>query len=43
MKNSLSECHDELSSLHSKQRLDKHSVPKTLVCHDMKGGYLQDK
>lgn len=43
VKNTLSDCHVESNQFIPKPRLDCHSVPHTLVCHDMKGGYIEDK
>jgi hypothetical protein len=31
------------SYIDSPERLQRNNVPKTIVCHDMMGGYLEDK
>lgn len=43
IKNEPSDCHIKSESCYSSPRLDARSVPRTIVCHDMKGGYLQDR
>lgn len=44
IKNEKNDCHiSDEAKVASKPRLDRNSVPRTLVCHDMKNGYLEDK
>lgn len=42
IKNELSDCHSALDKHQVKSRLDARTVPKTLVCHDYRGGYHAD-
>ncbi|CAH1116019.1 unnamed protein product [Phaedon cochleariae] len=43
--NTISDCHSDPGNFLSRraQRVDSRCVPKTLICHDYKGGYLADK
>lgn len=43
VQNVLSDCHCSQQEFTVKTRLDRRFVPKTLVCHDYKGGYLEDR
>lgn len=43
VKNVKNDCHVEEKEFGPQLRLDCHLVPRTLICHDMKGGYLEDK
>nr|CAI5841975.1 unnamed protein product [Callosobruchus analis] len=43
VQNTLSSCHTEKNHFAARKRLDARTVPKTLVCHDYKGGYQADK
>ncbi|KAF4528057.1 hypothetical protein B566_EDAN012018 [Ephemera danica] len=36
-------CHQISSQLRPPKLFDRTTVPRTLVCHDMKGGYLDDR
>lgn len=36
-------CHVVADNFAPKTRLDRNSVPRTLICHDMMSGYLEDK
>lgn len=37
------DCHIQSEEIDRRKFLPQIKVPKTLVCHDMKGGYLEDK
>ncbi|KAF5283612.1 hypothetical protein FQR65_LT13818 [Abscondita terminalis] len=43
IQNSTLPCHVESKNFAPSLRLDRKSAPRTLVCHDMKGGYIEDK
>ncbi|KAK9883679.1 hypothetical protein WA026_001847 [Henosepilachna vigintioctopunctata] len=43
LQNVLSDCHSKETDFLCKPRLDASLIPKTLVCHDYKGGYLEDR
>ncbi|XP_031352619.1 cytosolic endo-beta-N-acetylglucosaminidase isoform X2 [Photinus pyralis] len=43
IKNTSLTCHTESNRFAPATRFDRHTTPRTLVCHDMKGGYIEDK
>lgn len=43
IKNIENDCHVNRKDFVPKLRLDRNSTPRTLVCHDMMNGYLEDK
>lgn len=43
IQNVQNDCHVNKKDFVPKLRLDKNSTPRTLVCHDMMDGYLEDK
>lgn len=43
VQNSKDDCHVTTNNFVPKTRLDRRSTPRTLVCHDMMSGYLEDK
>ncbi|KAJ8922923.1 hypothetical protein NQ315_001466 [Exocentrus adspersus] len=43
VQNTLSDCHSDSKHYLARNRLDSRLVPKTLLCHDYKGGYQADK
>ncbi|XP_018570919.1 cytosolic endo-beta-N-acetylglucosaminidase [Anoplophora glabripennis] len=43
VQNILSDCHSDCDHYLPRNRFDARMVPKTLVCHDYKGGYQADK
>lgn len=36
-------CHVKVGDWKTQLRYFRNTVPRTLVCHDMRGGYLDDK
>lgn len=43
IQNIQNDCHVGIKDFVPKVRLDRNSTPRTLVCHDMMNGYLEDK
>lgn len=43
LQNDISDCHSDANHFLVRNRFDARTVPKTLVCHDYRGGYLADK
>lgn len=43
VQNVQNDCHVGKKNFVPKLRLDRNSTPRTLVCHDMMNGYLEDK
>lgn len=43
IQNTQNDCHVDKEYFVPKLRLDRNSTPRTLVCHDMMNGYLEDK
>lgn len=43
LQNIISDCHSDAKHFLVRNRFDARTVPKTLVCHDYRGGYLADK
>ncbi|KAL1494460.1 hypothetical protein ABEB36_010058 [Hypothenemus hampei] len=41
-KNIPNDCHQEKHEFQVKARIDSRTAPKTMICHDYKGGYLAD-
>lgn len=43
VKNVRNDCHVKTGDFVPKLRLDRSFTPRTLVCHDMMNGYLEDR
>lgn len=37
------QCHEDIQKWKVQPRYLSNTVPRTIVCHDMKGGYLEDR